>query len=285
MTPRAYLEKQLSRGGVDLHLHTTVSDGELCREQVVELARDYSLNVFSITDHDAVDAYHQIPPDGKWLFSGVELDTDAGGGFSPEVLGYGFDVRNPRLVESLREIQRLRRRRALALMERVNHALEQRGITEPALSRKDLLVPGRATLLKPHLYRPLVSKGLFRSEDQARRFLNEQVEDVAIAKPSPEEAIELLHQAGGISVLAHPGYYDNEVPLAPFVEQLVDAGLDGLEGNYPYFRGNAGFESLEKEQAVNARVSKLARAHGLLLTRGSDSHTLTHWQIRNTRPF
>lgn len=285
MTLRAYLEKQLTRGGVDLHLHTTVSDGDLRPGEVVGLAREYSLTVFSITDHDAVDAYDEISPDGKWLLSGVEIDTNAGGGFGPEVLGYGFDPKNTLLVKTLHEIQQHRRQRALALMERVNHALKERGLTEQALSRKDLLVRGRATLLKPHLYRPLVSKGLFRNEGAARRFLIEHTEDVAIAKPSPEEAIELLHQAGGLSVLAHPGYYEREVSLTAFVERLVDAGLDGLEGDYPYFRGNTGFESLEKEQEVNTRMSRLAKTHDLLLTRGSDSHTLTHWQTRNAHLF
>jgi hypothetical protein len=263
---------------IDLHLHTKVSDGTVTVTETLELAAGYGLEVISMTDHDSLDGYREVAnlPAGTHVrvLSGVEIDTQ-GPGFDPEILGYGVDFENGELAEELGRIQAARRRRAEQLIEGVNEKLGRK-----VLDRDDVFEPGRVAILKPHITRPLVSKGVFSSTEEARRFLAAEVSSPKLEKMSPKRAIELVHHAGGKAVLAHPGYYVKNTDLDQLVESLAKAGLDGLEGEYPYRFSPAEFPSIEAEREMCDRIRALAGRHSLLLTTGSDCHTSTDWTDR-----
>lgn len=275
------LDLALGLSRIDLHLHTIASDGKVTTSEVISLACDHHLKAVAITDHDAVDAFLQahpgVQPNGVRLLTGVELDTHDRD-CDPEVLGYGFDHTSPALADPLREIQARRIQRARQMMEVVNKALGQEVLTE-----EEVLVPGRITILKPHLTDILLSKSIFCDVARARTFLNTHTREIPFTKPSPEQAIEWIHEAGGKAALAHPAFYRKFTDLASLVKRLAKAGLDGLEGAYPYRFTPSVFPDIKSEQEAIAEIKGLAEKFGLLLTIGTDSHTLTDWQ--RTHPW
>lgn len=267
---------------IDLHLHTTVSDGAVPPERILPLAGQFELEAIAVTDHDGVDAFDTlepgVQPSGVLLITGVEIDTSAGD-CDPEILGYGFDHKNPALRQSLAEIQRRRVNRAKRLIRAINRLLEKEALTD-----EEVFVPGRKSVLKPHLTDVLVAKGFFEGTPEAREFIAQNISTLPFSKPPPEEAIRWIHEAGGKAVLAHPAFLKLRTELEPLVGRLAEAGLDGLEGEYPYrFTPSVFLEEGHEREAIQ-EVSDLAERFNLVLTRGTDSHTLEDWDARHGLP-
>ena len=245
----------------DLHIHTTFSDGLYTPEQIIAQARASGITALAITDHDNIQAYdrasrtiHSRHLDLQ-LIRGVEIDTDYKGR-DVHVLGYHFDPENRALLQAMTWTRVGRIARIRKIVERVNalgYPLTFAEVREEANGSKSL---GR-----PHIARVLVKKGLF-SHTQA-------VFDALIAsgrpaycrqvKLSPKEAVDLLHGAGGIAVLAHPA----EIEDPALVEELLDTvPFDGMEVWHP---------SVLKENPRHDWL-KVAQDHGLLTSGGSDLH-------------
>ncbi len=240
----------------DLHLHSLFSDGTFTPEELVGHARRSGLSALALTDHDTVEGCERMraacAAQGLEFIAGTELTAEHQGN-EVHILGYYVDVTHRGLLAELSRFQLARQQRIremCARLQELNVPLEAETVF--ALARCNS--PGR-----PHVARSLVHSGLCRSLDEAfERFLKrDRPAWVPKARISARQAIELIHQAGGLAVLAHPllNHADHLIPV------LAAEGLDGLEC----------FHSKHSEEATR-RYLALATQHGLLITGGSDCH-------------
>lgn len=248
------------RSLIDLHIHTTASDGS---DSPAELARKVAgLRIFSVTDHDTIDGALQMErlvPPGTVYIRGVEFSCVSPAG-KCHILGYGYDPRHPALLAALEEGRTLR----LEKLQRRLEALRAHfGIilTDDELSRLySLNSPG-----KPHLGKILLDRGLAETLDGAiQTYLKIRVP--GRDRIDAGHAIAAIEKAGGRSVWAHPLGGEGEKRLTPekFEDQLqtlLAAGLKGMECHYSRY-------SREEIQFLRDR----AAAHGLTVTGGSDYH-------------
>ncbi len=240
----------------DLHTHTVCSDGRLTPPDLVRKVHASGLQALAITDHDAIDALVEAGPVarrlGIELISGVELSVTVDGG-EIHMLGYGFDPRHARLNRHLRTFRAKRADRALEMLER----LETLGLPltmEEVLARAAGGVVGR-----PHVAQALVNAGLVASYDDAFAHYLHDGGPAFVPKPlfPARDAMAMVHDAGGVAVLAHPGTrVDGHV-----IKKLIDRGLDGLETIHP-----------SHSPALTHRYEDMARRFGLIETGGSDYH-------------
>lgn len=245
---------------VDLHLHTTASDGRLTPPELVAKAARLGLSVIAITDHDSTEgiaealaAAEAFP--GLRVIAGVELSTDVPQG-EVHVLGYFIDYEDEAFQERLRRLRHSRETRAQRMVEK----LAKLGM--PLSWERVLELAGDGSVGRPHLAQALLEKGYITSLPEAfERYIGRTGPAYAEReKMTPVEAVELVVQVGGLPVLAHPGQIENRDAL---IEELKAVGLVGLEayyGNYPPTK-------------VDELVA-LARRHQLIITGGSDYHAL-----------
>ena len=248
---------------VDLHVHSTCSDGYLAPEEVVALAVKNGLAAIALADHDNVSGVAAAQAAGQEagleVISAVELSSQWLEYADMHLLGYGFDCCDPYLGRALEEFQTFRMSRNLQIVERVNEKLqaENREPLDPEAVRQ--LAGG--TIGRPHIAQALRNKGYVANNDQAfERYLVPC--NVAKRYFPADEAIRLIHGAGGVAVLAHPPYITrNQQRLEWLVAELVKLGLDGLE----VYNNGSGLEDTD-------RLIRLARSHNLIITGGSDYH-------------
>jgi predicted metal-dependent phosphoesterase TrpH len=241
---------------IDLHLHTNLSDGVLSPAELLREVRARNLAAFAVTDHDTIDGYLELKsllPEGvPELVSGLELSV-AVDSKDLHMLAYLFDPGNDELSETLRAFRQERNHRGRRMVEKLNRmgmALSMEAVQEAA---------GDSAIGRPHIAEAMRNEGLVGNiEDAFRKYIGDH-SPAYIPKNmiQPCEAIELIHRAGGLAVLAHP--YINDAHKQ--VEALAQLGLDGLEV-YHY--------SHSKQHV--AELKRLAQQHGLLLSGGSDFH-------------
>lgn len=249
---------------IDLHMHSSVSDGTESPEQLLASVRQAGLRVFSLTDHDALKGCMAVlalrQPGDPLFLTGVEFSCkDELGKY--HVLGYGYDpeAASIRAVIKLGHSYRMRKLRSRLEMLRREFGFVFPDDKLAALYREDN--PG-----KPHIANLMVRMGFVGTKEEAfARYLNlkQQRSDDYVR---PEEAISGILGAGGIPVLAHPCYGDgDQLILGPELEQRVERltgfGLQGLEAFYSGFTDK-----------LRAQVLELADAAGLYVTAGSDYH-------------
>ncbi len=227
-------------GRADLHLHTVHSDGALTPRELLVKARDAGLSVVSITDHDSVGALDLALLDARSLaieiVPGVELSASYQNG-EIHILGYFVDCSNKILLDALavfREKRKLRVERIVNKLHKLNIPLKLESVFANATGD---------SIGRPHVANAMVNEGHASSYSQAfHKYLGDG--RPAFEKKdgfSPEETIELIRQAGGLSFLAHPGTSVDE----DFITHLIDTGLDGIEVVHPshtpelsqYYRG------------------------------------------------
>ena len=243
---------------IDLHIHTTVSDGAHTPEEVVALAHERGLRVMSITDHDnvagvapAIEAARSVG--GLEIIPGIEISADAGD-IEIHILGYYVDVADVRLSETMAASRAARVDRAREIIAR----LGELGI---AVSwERVAALSGGDTVGRVHLALALQEAGYVETVSEAfdRYLADDRPAFVPRPKLAPPAALDLIRGAGGIPVLAHPWAVTHLV--APLVEQ----GLQGLEVYYPS-------HSVE----LVGMLKRLAESHGLVCTGGSDFHGLS----------
>jgi len=240
----------------DLHLHTKYSDGTFSPEELVLQAQKAGLACIALTDHDTVEgcaaAATAAAAVNMEFIAGTELtaeheDTEL------HVLGYFLDLHNRKLLGEIAKFQAVRQNRIHEMVARINRLgvpLEAGSVFALANCQS----PGR-----PHVARALVKAGLVSSLDEAfERFLKKgRPAWVPKTKVSALEAVELVHQAGGLAVMAHPGVNRTD----EIIPALVAAGLDGIECFHT-----------KHSTAASERYLELADKYHLLVTGGSDCH-------------
>ncbi len=248
---------------IDLHMHSSVSDGSDSPAQLLAAVRSAGLGLFALTDHDAVKgcaALRELLEPGDPLFlPGVEFSCRDGEG-KYHILGYGYDPQSPAILGLVEISHGLRLKKVharLAFLER------EFGFVFPEEERRRLLArdnPG-----KPHIGNLMVKLGYAESKEQAiREFINKlSLPDDFIR---PEQAITGILAAGGVPVLAHPSYGDGDQlilgeEMDSRLRRLMGFGLQGLEAFYSGFTAKLTRELLE-----------LAGRYGLYVTAGSDYH-------------
>jgi predicted metal-dependent phosphoesterase TrpH len=249
----------------DLHCHSTLSDGTLRPERLIERARRAGVSVLALTDHDdirGVDAAAERARElGIEFLAGIELSvSEAKGRRQMHILGLGIDPADPDLRRWSGEFRAAREQRAERIVERLNRAGVE--ISFEQVRR----VAGDGSIGRLHLAQALVSIGACRDpEDAFRRYLRRGKRAfVPRDGISAREAIEAIHAAGGAAVLAHPPHsvgVDAPGGLEAFVGRLVGVGLDGIEVQHPNHSRNQ-----------RRRLRRLCAEYELVETGGSDFH-------------
>jgi predicted metal-dependent phosphoesterase TrpH len=244
---------------VDLHMHTTASDGLLGPEALVRAVQAAKLEVFSVTDHDTVDALGQVMMHarlfGLRLIPGIELSA-LWQGVELHILGYFMDPTDATLLAFLQGRREARRTRLQAMLSRLR-ALGMSVEAEEVMARAQDGNVGR-----PHLARVLVQRGFVASTDEAfDRYLGEG-KPAYVPRPdvTVAEAIRVIHEAGGLASLAHPGLHQRDGAIP----DLVAAGLDAIEAYH-----------VNHSPVLAAHYRRVAERRGLLVTGGSDFHGAT----------
>lgn len=242
----------------DLHAHTTASDGQQSPEEVIQLATQALLAVIAITDHDTTVgiAPAQLASHGFIeVIPGIEIGSRTRDD-EIDILGYCIDPAHSGLQTRLEFFRRNRTERGQQIVER----LAQLGL--PVDWQRVLAISGGDTVGRPHIAQAMVEAGYVDSVKAAfeRYLASDKPGYVARETLSPEGAIELIHAAGGVAVLAHPVYVRD---FPSVVERLVPAGLDGIEVNYP-----------DHTPELQAQARQLAQRYQLIMTGGSDFHGL-----------
>jgi predicted metal-dependent phosphoesterase TrpH len=242
-------------GRVDLHSHTTASDGTLRPRELVELAARHGVSVLAVTDHDSTsgvaEARAAAPPD-LTVVPGIEINCDVDGS-ELHVLGYFLDLEAEWLQDFLRE-QRAER---AARVHRILAKLADLGIHVDADEVFSLVKEGSAG--RPHVAQAMVHRGYVRSVREAfDRYLHTGGPASAPRRRlSPEDAVAVIRRARGVPVLAHPGLANRDA----MIPGLIEAGLLGIESYYP-----------EHSAVQTESYLDLCRRHGLVATGGSDFH-------------
>jgi len=248
---------------IDLHAHSTFSDGSLHPAELIQLAVRTGLRAVALTDHDStagLPAFREAAraaPDGFTAVPGVELSADVQPG-TMHILGYFIDARRPALQRALERIRKSRDERN----ERMIEILRRRGMD---LTMADVRAcAGEHVVGRPHIAAAMLAKGCARSKaDAFQRFLGKgccaYVDRYRLA---PADCVRLVRAAGGVAVLAHP--LTLRLPprrLRAAVRDLADAGLGGIEVYYP-----------EHTPALRKQYLTLAEEFDLVVTGGSDYH-------------
>ncbi|WP_289141116.1 PHP domain-containing protein [uncultured Brevibacillus sp.] len=241
---------------MDLHMHTTASDGKLTPKELLLEAKEWGVTHLAITDHDTVDGYLLAREEamrlGIGLIPGIEWNTEG-----PEdelhILGYGFDISDPRLLHLMDRRQQERIEWASEMVERCNRL----GL---AITIEDCLVRAKGGIIvRTHIAEVLVERGYSSTPQAAFDAYLRKGAPSYVPRPvfSAQEAIEVTHEVGGIAILAHPGIYPFEVKL----DALLEYGIDGIEVYYP-----------KHSAAQTAFWERQAKKHQLIRSGGSDFH-------------
>jgi len=240
----------------DLHMHTVYSDGKLSVADLIELVNYYEIEAISITDHDTLKSQREglslANENGIEYITGVEVSTILEGK-EIHILGYGVDTEDNNLNHLFEKIRKDRVQRTISILEKLRNYGIFIDIKEFGSDFMDLNI-GR-----PHIARKMLEKGWINNYDEAfQKYLyNNGPCYVPKMDVHPKVAIEHIHDAGGIAVLAHPGLMLNEKDI----EGVIDSGVDGLEIYYP-----------KHTEAQKHRFIEIARSNNLLETGGSDFH-------------
>jgi predicted metal-dependent phosphoesterase TrpH len=243
---------------VDLHVHSTASDGKLAPEEVVRKAAALGIRYLALTDHDSVDGLPAAIAAAKafprlTFIPGVEISTDVPEG-EIHVLGYFIDYRRPEFVARLKKFRDSREGRARGMVDKLATLgidIDYRRVQE---------IAGEGSIGRPHIAQAMLEKGYVSNFKEAfdRYIGREGPAYVEREKMTPEEAVALILRSGGIPVLAHPFTVTDPEKRAA---ELKKAGLVGIEA---YYKDN--------NPEVTEATLKIAKENGLIATGGTDYH-------------
>lgn len=248
----------------DLHLHTRWSDGTQTLPELLLRASSLGLSVLAVTDHDTIGPDLEAPEflrDGLEIITGVEIKAEILGERG-EILGYFLDPQHPALRYLFAWMARAREERMQAMVARCREIL---GLS---LTYEEVRERAQGSVGRPHLAALLVEHGLVPSLEEAfQKYLgNEGLCYVPLPRPGSAQVLEAIRAAGGVAVLAHPGFHG--IPdWRSALQTLKAQGLAGVELFYPYEMG--------VEKGMHPKLGELPRLVaelGLVATGGSDDH-------------
>ncbi len=257
-SPDLHSAPRIPNSKIDLHTHTTASDGALTPTELLHRASQVGISTLAITDHDSVEALPEARPVaealGIRLITGVEFGTNWANA-EIHMLGYFFDPDHPQMQQTLADLREGRLERGRRMVERLN-AL---GLSDVTWERVEQIAAG-GSLGRPHVAEALIERGYASTVDDAfGKYLGRgKPAYVERTQITPAECISLVHSAGGVISLAHPTWVAEVENLLP---SLVDAGLDGIETYYGLYKP----ETIEW-------LETLARRYNLVPTGGTDFH-------------
>lgn len=244
---------------IDLHTHSTASDGVYSPGELLQRARAAGLRVLALTDHDTTDGLTEAAAAADALgidfIPGLELNTNDGGG-EVHVLGYFPDLAHPAFQQTLHTLRAARERRGQRMVEQLN----AHGIT---LSWQRVRAIARGTVGRPHVAMAMIEAGYVQSISEAfERYIGKgRIGYVPRYRLSPFDATRLIDSANGLPVIAHPLTMPGLATLRNWLPELCAAGMAGLETYYgPYTAEN------------EAELRMLADQYHLIPTGGSDFH-------------
>ena len=247
---------------IDLHTHSNESDGTETPLELLDSAIKADLDLFALTDHDSIAGWHQIKdkaPDSIEIGLGAEVSCQTLEALSVHMLGYLFNPDDKALIDSMNETRTNR----ITRMERIVARLQEAGMDITVEDVYAETIEG-ATVGRPHLADAMIRKGIVadRSEAFETYLHNRSKYYIPDASPTPEAAITLIKNAGGVAIIAHPfASLRGRIISAQYLESLIGAGLDGIEINHR-----------DHNDGEREELSRLAKRYGLLVTGGSDYH-------------
>ncbi len=248
----------------DLHLHTLFSDGTYSPAELIRQAERVGLSALAVVDHDTVEGIplliEHAQSCGIEVLPGIEL-TAQYERLEVHILGYLFDYENQALLQQLEALRKIRVERVYKIAEKL------RGIGVPLDPAVVFSLSGNGTVGRLHVARALVKEKLVSCIEQAfKKYIGDRSPAyVSGFKLSPQEAVALIKEAGGIPVLAHPYTITNDDVLL----KIITCGIMGLEVHYP-----------EHSQAMVNFYLRLAQQYRLLVTGGSDCHGNAKSEVR-----
>lgn len=262
------LDHNYSQGYADLHLHTIYSDGEYTPERLVKEAVEKNFRAIAVTDHDTVEGVPYVLQQAKdkiEVIPGVEISANAQPSPSEPVeeihiVGLFIDYNNPDLVNTLKKMSAGRKERMQEMLKRLNEMGMPVTMEEvQEFSTKDIL--GRL-----HLAQAMVKKGYAQNTKEIfDKFLgNDKPAYVSRKRLITKEALTLIKQAGGVSIIAHPHLIKNQ----NIVSKLIQEGANGIEIYHPNFG-----------EKPSPKYIEIAKEHNLLISGGSDCHGVTKDKI------
>ncbi|MDV4149743.1 PHP domain-containing protein [Clostridium sp. AL.422] len=241
----------------DLHIHSNYSDGTLSPEEIIKNAINLGVKSISITDHDSISSQYitQNRYTDIEVIPGIELSTEFEE-LELHILGYFIDINNIELIKTVDKLNKSR-------IERIEEILLRLREQDIYLNLEDLEVDLNSTVGRSHVANAMVRKGYFETYKAA--FTNHLVKGkkayVKGYKLGYKEAIQVINNAGGMPVLAHPGQIYKSLEVEKIIKNLKFFGLKGIEVYHP---------SHSKEQTNN--FYNLAKKYKLAITGGSDFH-------------
>ena len=252
---------------IDLHCHSTASDGALSPTEVVNFACERGLKVLALTDHDSVSGVAEATAAAQGrlqLISGIEMST-VWRNFQIHVVGLFLDINHPQLQQSLEE-QRLKR---VERAEEIGRKLERLGFKDAYARTKAQAQPG-ASITRGNYARFIASTGVCRSSDEAfNKYLKRgRPAYVKTAWGSVERAVQTIRAAGGIAILAHPRRYQmTNTKLRELIAEFKQAGGEALE-----------VASAQQRPCDRQYLAQLCQRFDLLASLGSDFHVQGAWR-------
>ena len=249
---------------IDLHVHSTASDGTYIPKEVVELAQKIGLSAIALTDHDTIDGLKEFQETGKLLgietIPGIEFAALWENHHRPEIhiVGLGFDPNHPVLLERMKDIKESRDIRNQKMCEKLSSIGLHITLDEVAANA------GGEIITRAHFANVLLQKGYIKKkEDAFSRYISPGLPGYVEREfLTPKLCIETIKEAGGAAVLAHPTLYDlNMEQLEELCAELIPYGLDGIECHYSTY-------SPAETKAITALAEKME----LLPSGGSDFH-------------
>jgi predicted metal-dependent phosphoesterase TrpH len=242
---------------IDLHTHSTFSDGNRRPAELVEIAVRKGLSALALADHDCLDGFGELKEAadsvGLEVITAVELSSEHNGR-DLHILGYGIDPENEALRGALRAFVETREQRGVKIVQKLA------GMGVELDMDVILAKSGGGALGRPHIAEALVEGGYVADFPEAfARYLGEDCPAyVPKYKISPRDAVAHIHAAAGLAFVAHPGYYLEDTEA---FANLLQEGFDGIEVHHPYHKNG-----------VVDRLLEVARERNLLISGGSDFH-------------
>lgn len=246
---------------IDLHIHTTASDGSHTPTEIVRLAARKGLKAIAITDHDTIDGIDEAVSEGKKVglevLGGLELSVKLSE-VNIHLLGYLFDKGDNQLLAALGEIQDARQKRNQQILK------ELQSLDFPIESTELQRISTSGQTGRPHIAKLLINKKVVATMDEAfEKYLGQgAVAYVPRKIYDVEDAIQIIKNAGGVAVVAHPFQIEKSgEDTLQILEKLITLGLDGVEVYYP-----------NHSKSFKKQLLSYAKKRSLLVTGGSDYH-------------